>query len=90
MVPIDADVGRYLCDMKRSCARPGCASPATATFEYNYAEQIVFLDVLADEAHPANYDVCRRHADSMTVPNGWTLVDRRRGPASLAGHLTAP
>jgi len=54
------------------------------------AEQTVFLDVLADEAHPANYDVCRRHADSMTVPNGWTLVDRRRGPASLAGHLTAP
>ncbi|CAM8635814.1 MAG: DUF3499 family protein [Actinobacteria bacterium] len=76
--------------MKRSCARPGCSSPATATFEYNYGDQMVLLDVLADEAHPANYDVCRRHADSMTVPNGWTLVDRRRGPASLAGHLTAP
>lgn len=76
--------------MSRSCARPGCGSPATATFEYNYGNQIVFLDVLADESHPANYDVCRRHADSMTVPNGWTLVDRRRGPASLAGHLTAP
>ena len=81
---------RYRERMKRSCARPGCSSPATATFEYNYGDQMVLLDVLADEAHPANYDVCRRHADSMTVPNGWTLVDRRRGPASLAGHLTAP
>lgn len=81
---------RYRHGMTRSCARPGCGSAATATFDYNYAAQTVFLDVLADEAHPAHYDVCRRHADSMTVPKGWTLVDRRRGPASLAGHLTAP
>ncbi len=76
--------------MARSCARPGCGSGASATFEYNYADQIVFLDVLADESHPAIYDVCTRHADSLTVPRGWTLVDRRRGPATLAGHLTAP
>lgn len=76
--------------MARSCARPGCGSRATATFEYNYGDQIVFLDVLADEAHPAIYDVCSRHADTLSVPRGWTLVDRRRGPATLAGHLTAP
>ena len=47
-----------------------------------------FLDLLADEAHPAVYDVCRRHADSLSAPRGWTLLDRRRGPASLAGPLT--
>lgn len=74
--------------MTRSCARPGCGEQATATFGYDYANQTVFLDLLADEAHPAVYDVCRRHADNLSVPRGWTLLDRRRGPASLAGHLT--
>lgn len=76
--------------MSRSCARPGCRESAAATFGYDYANQTVFLDVLAEESHPAMYDVCRRHADAMRVPKGWTLVDRRRGPASLAGFLTAP
>ncbi|MEX1217886.1 MAG: DUF3499 family protein [Acidimicrobiales bacterium] len=76
--------------MTRSCARPGCGSPAAATFEYNYADSVVFLDALAEEALPSNYDVCRRHADSMTVPKGWTMVDRRRGPASLFGSHATP
>jgi hypothetical protein len=76
--------------MTRSCARPGCGEQASATFGYDYAVSTVFLDVLAEEAHPAVYDVCRRHADSLSVPRGWHLVDRRRGPATLAGHLTAP
>lgn len=76
--------------MARSCARPACGGRATATFEYNYADQIVYLDPLADEAHPALYDVCTRHADSLTVPRGWTLLDRRRGRSALAGFLTAP
>jgi hypothetical protein len=75
--------------MTRSCARPGCGEQASATFGYDYAHGTVFLDVLAEEAHPAVYDICRRHADSMGVPRGWHLVDRRRGPATLAGHLTA-
>ena len=76
--------------MTRSCARPGCGEQASATFGYDYALSTVFLDVLAEEAHPAVYDVCRRHANSLSVPRGWHLVDRRRGPATLAGHLTAP
>jgi hypothetical protein len=76
--------------MTRSCARPGCGGQATATFGYDYANQTVVLDTLADEAHPAVYDVCRRHADSMSVPRGWTLVDRRHGQTSVVGHLTAP
>jgi len=74
--------------MTRTCARPGCGDAAVATFGYDYANQTVFLDLLADEAHPAAYDICRRHADNLSAPRGWTLLDRRRGPASLAGHLT--
>jgi len=64
--------------MTRSCARPGCGEPASATFGYEYASRTVWLDDLAHEPHPAVYDVCGRHADSLSVPNGWQLVDRRR------------
>lgn len=63
--------------MTRSCARPGCGEPAQATLAYDYAASTVWLDDLAAEAHPSLYDVCRRHADALTVPNGWELVDRR-------------
>jgi hypothetical protein len=84
------DRGDTVGRMTRSCARPGCGEQASATFGYDYANSTVFLDALADESHPAVYDVCRRHADSMSVPRGWHLVDRRRGHATLAGHLTAP
>ena len=75
--------------MSRSCARPGCSEPARATFGYDYANRTVELDALAPEAHPASYDVCRRHADSLVVPRGWRLLDTRFGTAALAGHLTA-
>ena len=33
--------------------------------------------------------LCRRHADSMVVPIGWTLDDRRAGPA-MHSDLTPP
>lgn len=63
--------------MTRQCARPGCADRATSTFEYAYAEQTVWLADLTDEPHPATYDLCRRHAEALTVPQGWQLRDRR-------------
>ncbi|MBU6329184.1 MAG: DUF3499 family protein [Acidobacteria bacterium] len=76
--------------MTRSCARPGCGDPASATFGYDYAERTVYLDPLSEEAHPASYDVCRRHADTLSVPKGWHLIDQRRARTSVAGFLTAP
>jgi hypothetical protein len=73
--------------MTRSCARPGCATSAVATFGYEYASSTVWLDDLAPEPHPAVYDVCDRHADALTVPNGWHLVDRRG--AAIEPHQQA-
>lgn len=65
----------------RGCARPGCAVAATATLSYEYASRTVWLDELHPEAHPANHDLCDRHADRLRPPNGWELVDRRRNRA---------
>lgn len=63
--------------MIRACARPGCADTATATFVYDYGERVTWLDGLARARHPMAYDLCLSHADAMTVPRGWRLVDRR-------------
>ena len=76
--------------MTRSCSRPGCSAGADATFTYDYSRSTVFLDVLSSAPDPNEYDVCHRHAERLTAPRGWTLVDRRRGTAGLAGFLTAP
>ncbi len=42
------------------------------------AEDLVFwIDVLPDDDTGDGGVLCRRHADSMVVPRGWTLDDRR-------------
>jgi hypothetical protein len=43
-----------------------------------HAEDLVFwLDVLPDNDPGTSGVLCRRHADSMVVPRGWTLDDLR-------------
>ncbi|WP_370327788.1 DUF3499 family protein [Euzebya sp.] len=61
----------------RSCIKTGCRWPAAATLSYRYATAEVWLSDLADD-HPSTHDLCPHHADSMTVPRGWALVDDRR------------
>jgi len=48
------------------------------------------------DAHDAGV-LCRRHADAMVVPRGWTLDDRRepqprlfRSPADASGSMVRP
>lgn len=59
-----------------SCSRPGCSRVPAATLVYDYAGRVVVLDALAP-SHPMQYDLCATHADRLSVPNGWTLIDRR-------------
>ena len=66
--------------MSRLCARPACGNVAAATFAYDYAERTTWLDVLAGDHHPMAYDLCPGHADALSVPQGWRLVDRRGEP----------
>jgi hypothetical protein len=67
--------------MSRQCARPGCSTTASATLFYDYAQRTSSLEPLADEPHPMAYDLCDAHADTLTVPRGWRLDDRR--PAAV-------
>ena len=68
--------------MTRQCSRPGCAEAAVATFTYQYARSVVWLDELSHDRDPHGYDLCDRHAGRLGVPHGWRL-DNRRGARHL-------
>ena len=61
----------------RQCSRTGCSEAATVTLTYQYALAQVWLDGLAADRDPHAYDLCRRHADRLTAPQGWHVRDRR-------------
>jgi hypothetical protein len=63
--------------MARQCSRTGCAAPAKVTLQYQYGRALVWLLDLTPERDPHHYDLCERHAARVSVPNGWTLEDRR-------------
>jgi hypothetical protein len=63
--------------MARRCARPTCPESAVVTLSYDYTGRNVWLDDLATDDDPANHDLCERHADRVTAPQGWVLHDRR-------------
>ena len=70
--------------MARQCSRTGCAAPASATLQYQYARSLVWLEDLTLERDPHDYDLCDRHAARLSVPNGWRLDDRRAGHRLVA------
>ncbi len=76
--------------MSRQCARPGCSTTASATLVYDYERRTSSLEPLSDESHPMTYDLCDTHADTLTVPRGWQLDDRRRTPAAQSPRRPLP
>ncbi len=67
--------------MTRTCARPGCRESAVATLSYAYGDRAVWVEELAEQAHPMTHDMCTAHARDIRVPNGWTCRDLRAGTA---------
>ncbi|MFV0309037.1 MAG: DUF3499 family protein [Desertimonas sp.] len=68
----------------RQCSRSGCAEAAAVTLTYHYGRSQVWLDELTGERDPHAYDLCDAHADRLSVPVGWHVLDRRRPPATVA------
>jgi hypothetical protein len=75
--------------MKRHCSRPTCSDVAVVTLTYEYRRSQVWLDHLAIDRDPHAYDLCRRHADDLSVPLGWHLADRRVPVGTVASDLLA-
>lgn len=63
--------------MGRLCDKPGCNNAGSATLTYEYTNRVAWVDRLADDDHPMTHDLCDRHANRLSVPQGWRLEDRR-------------
>ena len=61
----------------RTCARPGCPAPASATLIFDYPARHASLGVLDDRFLPESYDLCGHHADRTGAPIGWLFEDLR-------------
>lgn len=68
--------------MGRLCERPGCSDVAAMAFGFDVDRLLVWLAPREPDSDPLRAGaLCKRHADAMVVPRGWTLDDRREpGP----------
>ena len=63
--------------MSRHCERPGCSKIGEIIYEVDLRRLVVTIDFPdLNDASPVNL-LCRRHADSLTVPKGWTIINNR-------------
>ncbi|SKB08402.1 DUF3499 domain-containing protein [Aeromicrobium choanae] len=69
--------------LQRRCSRAGCPNSAVATLTYVYADSVAVLGPLATYAEPHAYDLCSRHAERLSAPQGWSVV-------RLAPEFTEP
>ena len=58
----------------RACSRTSCRLTATMTLTYNYADSTAVLGPLATFSEPHAYDLCEKHGQRLTVPNGWNVI----------------
>ena len=70
--------------MGKLCERPGCSDVAAMAYGFDVDRLLVWLALRDPDADPARAgSLCKRHADAMVVPRGWTLDDRREAKPRL-------
>ena len=77
----------------RQCVKMRCEERAVATVALRYAERVVWIRDLIPQRDPNLLDLCVDHADRLTPPLRWRLLDERRvdevpGAAEGAGPVT--
>ena len=63
--------------MTRLCSRVACTEPAVATLTYVYADSMAVLGPLSGSFEPHSYDLCNRHAERLSAPQGWQVIKHR-------------
>jgi hypothetical protein len=58
----------------RPCSKVACNMDAVATLTYVYADSMAVLGPLSQKPEPHSYDLCTRHAERMSVPQGWQVI----------------
>ena len=69
--------------MRKLCERPGCGAPAEVSYGIDNASLTVWVDNRAIHEREHAGRLCRRHADALNVPRGWTIDDRRQAIPQL-------
>jgi hypothetical protein len=70
--------------MARLCERPGCSERGAVAYGFDADRVLVWLASFDPDAERSRAGVlCKRHADSMVVPVGWTLDDTREAKPPL-------
>jgi hypothetical protein len=58
----------------RPCSKVACGEDAVSTLTYVYADSMAVLGPLSQTAEPHSYDLCERHADRLSAPQGWHVL----------------
>jgi hypothetical protein len=58
----------------RLCSKVACNLDAVATLTYVYADSMVVLGPLSRSAEPHSYDLCAKHAERLSAPQGWQVI----------------
>jgi hypothetical protein len=67
--------------MVRLCSKVACSNEAVSTLTWVYVDSMAVLGPLSGRPEPHSYDLCPRHAERLSVPQGWQVVRH----VSLAG-----
>jgi hypothetical protein len=59
---------------ERLCSKVACSSAAISTLTFVYEDSMAVLGPLSPSVEPHSHDLCARHADRLSVPNGWQIV----------------
>ena len=76
--------------MRRLCERPGCAAPAEVSYGIDNSALLVWVDNRPIPERELAGRLCRRHADAISVPRGWTIDDRRQAVPQLFRQVDMP
>ena len=58
----------------RFCSKVACTNGAVATLTYVYADSMAVLGPLSYSAEPHSYDLCTKHSERLSVPQGLQVI----------------
>ena len=59
---------------ERPCSKVACNADAIATLTYVYADSMAVLGPLSRKFEPHSYDLCAKHAERLSAPQGWQVI----------------
>lgn len=66
----------------RLCSKATCSGVAVATLTYSHEDRTAVLGQLTPVFEPHAYDLCEKHAKTMSPPIGWQLIRHVTVPQS--------